>query len=658
MLFNKSRLSLKFLDVLKYSLEVLITLTLIAVLVPFRPNLPSHARETYPFAVNQAVAQGLVFGRDIVFTYGPYASILSKEYHPATDRLMLWGSLFLALCYSFLLILLASVMNRRWMLVLCAVFFAGVMSQDVYPNALVLSYPLLLALLTYRTTPPDAWSERFLSWRFNIALATLFLPLGLLPLVKLSFLLTCGSMAVSSFFFLLHGRQKTMAWVCLLLPLGFGVLLWRLSGQPLSGLPGFFINSRPIISGYTDAMSVAGNSTEVIVYLMVSALVLFAAAREPSASALHKAVMTICFSLFLYVAFKQGFVRHDHHALHASTSLVFAALSAVLVLRTKPSILAVVFFSAVIAFWYIDRHYVRFSTEGIYTRTRDTYKNAWEGLRLRGSGSSALKEQFDDALAQIAKQTPIQPIQGTVDVYSIRQNVLLASGHAWSPRPIFHSYSVYTPELAKLNADHLSGPKRPDNILFRVEPEDGRLPALEDGLSWPILINHYKVFGRDNLFIYLKKRGVPADYPSSTEIHKAEHNLGSTIVLSPTKGALFAQIDVEPTLLGKLLTIVYKPPALNIFIELADGRARGYRFIPGMAKAGFVLSPLVEDTLDFLKLTADREYLANNVVRSFTISSVGGESLFWKKGYSVRLKTLDLVKDTRLTTPGMLRPFS
>jgi len=38
--------------------------------------------------MNQAIAQGLSFGDDIVFTFGPYASVYTQLYHPATVRLM------------------------------------------------------------------------------------------------------------------------------------------------------------------------------------------------------------------------------------------------------------------------------------------------------------------------------------------------------------------------------------------------------------------------------------------------------------------------------------------------------------------------------------------------------------------------------------------
>jgi hypothetical protein len=101
----------------------------------------------------------------------------------------------------------------------------------------------------------------------------------------------------------------------------------------------------------------------------------------------------------------------------------------------------------------------------------------------------------------------------------------------------------------------------------------------------------------------------------------------SEVVLRETSEALFAEIDVQPSFLGKLLTILYKPPELRISVSIADGRNKEYRFVPGMARAGLFLSPLIEDTIDFLFLTAtNREYLAKKIVKGFTISAVNGKS--------------------------------
>jgi hypothetical protein len=190
----------------------------------------------------------------------------------------------------------------------------------------------------------------------------------------------------------------------------------------------------------------------------------------------------------------------------------------------------------------------------------------------------------------------------------------------------------------RLNADHLLGANAPQNIVFRVEPIDDRLPALEDGLSWPVLIQNYAISGADNFFLYLKKRVTPAADHALPEIYSGRHTLESDVPLPVTKDALIAEIDVQPTLLGKLWTALYKPPELRISVTLTGGQARNFRFVPGMAKAGFILSPLITDTNEFVLLTAaSRDNLARNVVKSFSISAVAGKSLFWQDTYSVRL---------------------
>src|SRR5206468_10422393 len=113
---------------LNYVAGTFAVVTMLAVFVPFSPELPVIGNEgSCRFALNQDVAQGLVFGTDIVYTYGPYASIFTKYYHPATDRLMLGGSGFLALCYAVLLIVLAATVHRPWMLLVYTTLCAGIM---------------------------------------------------------------------------------------------------------------------------------------------------------------------------------------------------------------------------------------------------------------------------------------------------------------------------------------------------------------------------------------------------------------------------------------------------------------------------------------------------------------------------------------------------
>lgn len=59
-------------------IAVLISVTFAAVLIPFYPLFPfSNSEVSWAMAMNQGVAQGLVFGKDLIFTFGPFSSVFT-----------------------------------------------------------------------------------------------------------------------------------------------------------------------------------------------------------------------------------------------------------------------------------------------------------------------------------------------------------------------------------------------------------------------------------------------------------------------------------------------------------------------------------------------------------------------------------------------------
>jgi len=58
--------------------------------MPLQPSYPVASLDSsWQYALNEAVARQLVFGRDIVFTFGPLASVYTGMYLPQTDWIML-----------------------------------------------------------------------------------------------------------------------------------------------------------------------------------------------------------------------------------------------------------------------------------------------------------------------------------------------------------------------------------------------------------------------------------------------------------------------------------------------------------------------------------------------------------------------------------------
>lgn len=595
--------------------------------------------------MNQGVSQGLVFGRDIVFTFGPYASIYTELYHPATDQLMVCGSLFLGLSYALLLLLLAKG-EKIYGLILYGIFFACLMDSR---DALLFSYPLMIALAVYRMTLPDDHEIKLrLAKPLEYGSAFFFAPLGLLPLIKGSLLPICSATLVLCGGMFWRRGNKTLASTAVFIPAITCISLWRLSGQPITALPNFLWSMRRIISGYTDAMSFPGNVWECVLYVLVSALIILVIARTSHGPKSSIWFLCISYALFLFIAFKAGFIRHDPwHNVIAGTSLLAAALLLIFVLGERPSLIPLA--AAVLVWVYIGHGTVRTTAEDISVNLRGTFGRGFHGALTRLRKNDGLRKRYDEHIAAISTEFPVPRMSGTTDIYSFNQTWLLASENTWAPRPVTQSYSAYTPELAELNLRHLQGANAPDNIIFRVEPIDGRLPSLEDGLSWPALINGYSLRKLDGQSAYLRRRTTESANLAGVEddLYSARHELGEEVTLPESSDPLFANIDIEPTLLGRVLSALYKLPELHLTTRLRDGRVKEYRVISNMMKTDFLITPLVQNAEEFALLTSGgNKYLAGDEVKSITMSSEDRRSLFWNKTYSLSLRKLNLLKNT------------
>lgn len=583
------------------------------------------------------MAQGLSFGKGLIFTYGPYVAIHTKAYHPSTDFMMVSGSLYLALSYWTYLFLLMKDAQWRLLISLCAIL-AGLMNSwdDFFlsmfvRDALLLSVPLLVGLVSFKLqSMENGWQVN--NKRAPFYLALLFLPLGLLPLIKGSLMILCGAVAVLCSALFIANRQFFLASVCLLSPMVAMLFFWMASGQSMADLPGYFIGMAPIVSGYTEAMAIESNIHEVVAYLMASAFLLLALSLQTQTTGAAKIFLLCIYFVYLFISFKAGFVRHDVHALICGFSILIAAL--LLPLTIKGGLVFPATFVSLMVWGYIDSYRVNTSTTSIINNAKATYSSMWYGINNRLKNKNWPRLEFDAAINALKAKAAFPILQGTTDIYSYNQAYLIASGNTWSPRPIFQSYSVYTPELAEINRKHILGPKAPDNIIFRVEPIDDRIPSLEDGASWPILMLNYRPTQMVNDFLFLKKNGHIGDIGYSP-LASETHTFWETVKLPESDQPVFAQIEIKPTILGRITGILFKPSPLKITIELKNGIKKQFGIITTMAKSGLMLSPLIENTTEFGMLYGKAELLDGKWVKSMMIAPSDGKTLLWNDEYTV-----------------------
>ena len=597
-------------------------LVVMPLLVPFSPKMPTVGLDpSWAFALNEAVAQGLSFGKQVVFTLGPYASIYTKTYHPATDVLMIGGSFYLALSYC--LVLAVLMRQTRWFWSIGYVFcLLGMMYSK---DTVLFSYPLLVGLLSYQCLKKE--NDGYQS--FLIALA--FAPFGLLVLIKGSFFILALAVMSWSASYFINNKQSQLGLIAVGAGIGGLLAFWLVAGQVLSDLPYYLIHSWLMAASFTQAMAYSGSPVEVFAYLIASLIVLLSIwSMHRQASSLRYFLLGL-YVVFLFVSFKTGFTRHVGHAFIASTSILLAAFSLPFCCQSKwlMSVMA----SSLLASLSINMQHTRIS---LLNNMYSTYKSAWYGLQQRISNEHWLSDNYQVSLQFIREQAALPELKGSVDVYSYGQSEVIASGLQWTPRPIFQSYSVFNEYFANLNKHHLLEANKPDNLIFSVQPIDNRVPSLEDGASWPVILRDYEpILMRKNTLV-LKKRAVPHVLRMHS-LPEKQYRLGEWVTLSKQDPLLFVSLDLKQRWVGLIIQTLFKPEPLQLSVRLRDGSVQSYRLIAAMAKSGFLLSPFIENTEEFVALyNLDKMPLQNKKVDAFMVTVAQKYAWQWESDYTVK----------------------
>jgi hypothetical protein len=616
-------------------LNIILAITVFCVFLPLIPVMPSEVDldPSWVIGINQAVAQKMRFGEEIIFTFGPYASIYTKGYHPATEHLELFGSFYLAALYTLALI---GTLRHSNIIMIAAMglLIAGFTTSY---DSLFFSYGLLTGIFTLQIISEEKCNSSQNPISNLVTIGLLFSAFGLYPLIKGTLFAFYSAIVLIAVVFCLWNKKRTYA---LLIPSSAAVSMmgfWIYSGQEISDLIVYYASISSIIAGYSDAMSSSGNRWEVISYAITSVLlclyILLKGRLCPKSIYLF-----LMFSIFLFINFKAGFVRHDQHSLMCGVSVVFAALLILSMLPSKIALVLTLLAGAVLL--QTESNHKKNVIAAATEQLQATYLRSWSGLQLRMMHHDQIKKQFKDGLEALAKHRPLPLLAGKSDIYPFDQAYLLASGNQWATRPIFQSYSAYNPKLSGINNHFLKTVQAPDNIFFRIATIDGRLPSSDDGESWSTLLRLYQSTGSNKDYVILSKNRGAVTSEKITEISTKAYPVNSWIEIPKTTSNLYARVNIKPTLLGKLKTLLFKSSELGIAARLEDGSVKQFRLIPGMASAHFLLSPLIENTAEFGLLFTDPQSLQKKQVRAISLWAEGNPK-DWEKTYELTLETIN-----------------
>ncbi|MBI2841022.1 MAG: hypothetical protein HYX75_22105 [Acidobacteria bacterium] len=586
--------------------------------------------------LNEAFAGSWDFAHSIVWPFGPLGFLYSRNYHPGTyaASLWLWGYLATTLAVSLYLLARRFAMHPVLILIWsAAVMFVCSIALDT------IFFALLTIAIFERFTAPD----RIHLGPIALSVAAAILALVKFPLFALSILvyliLACDDL-------LRRHRVPTTSCVFFVSVL----VAWRLSGQDMTNLPAFIFGRLMISFGYTGAMALKGPWAELFVFGALAASLLTLLGRRESELGGRLALLRVsAVGFVLFLAFKEGFVRHDGHALIAISVLLCAGLLAAAVVssgridrgRRRLLLLVHPLLTTGLLWWSL----LTYTGSGLPARMSWLAGNLEDRLAavsrlIREPGR--MPREYLEFAALVRQEYPLPHVPGSVDIYPVGQTALIHSGLRYAPRPVFQSYVTYSDRLAELNAAHLRSDRAADFIFFHVWPIDARYPSLDDGLSWPELLSRYHVRSSDLEMLVLERQSPPA----SVSFHPLGTVQTSFDVPSPISPGMadlvWARVDVRLSLIGHVLEFLFKNPWVYVEVTTEDGAQRRYMIVPALARGGFLLSPLVVNHEQFGNLYTGEglRSLSGNRVRSLRFSTFGPRGLLYKKEIRISLYEL------------------
>ncbi len=615
--------------------RLLLYLLLVVLIFTF-PNKPAMDLDaSWRMALGKFLLDGLQFGHDVVFTYGPLGFLMGKTYYgsgPLFFALLAW-QLFAALSFAAIIMMWGERLAGR-----ARFFFYGffVLLGIPYEDAL---HMLMIALtgfeLLRRLGRPWTWTT-----------ALLLGLLGLLGDIKftnlmLGLFIVSAGMAHELWHRRFREAARLAAWY-----LGAFLAVWLLCRQSLANLPEYFINSWHVSQGYQAVMGIATPSGPlwkgVIVLVVLAAYAchnLGTQADRPRTLA-----RTALLGAFIYLNWKHGFVRADGHMIGYFYSALLPIVTFPLLLDDAASLYRPKRW-LLVATGVLCLFGIRDALPGVIDQALGSCQaRIWDNL-IKVSRLDTLRDYYDGELSHARTGAELPRTlaavgRSSIDVIGYDQAYALFNPLNYTPRPVFQSYSAYTPELARLNADFYRSDRAPDYVLLRVNSIDERLPAMDDSAVLYLISHRYEFVLSEKAFQLWRRKPGKFDYTPLTPqpLSARELALGEPWPLGEyADRKLWLEADLPASWLGRLRSFLYKPP--HVYLEVRDttGKTSTYRMAPPIGRAGFILSPMVEDLMGFINFSAGE---TGRVASRITVKTAPGDEKYFAPRARVRLSTL------------------
>ncbi|MEQ9423293.1 MAG: hypothetical protein RJQ09_02660 [Cyclobacteriaceae bacterium] len=519
-----------------------------------------------------ALQNGLVFGEDFVFTYGPLGVLTTRLPIGLNIGILVLFDLFVILNICFLVqkIFVHLKLIEKWLLGALIILTSDFYKWDIVP----LMHFLMLCHLILYVKYHKLW-HLVVSSVFGVALFFCKANFGVVSLgclVGLLIILVFNKKA---------DRIELLGIASLIAILTF-VSAFFLKVDIISYLKG----NLELAFGFQEALLLPMDSAIKAVFIVfISLLILslpviliiqFRNQSKPFYKLVNpiNGAFLLIFTISIYVIYKQSIVRFD--GAHYPTIIRFFVPFALLVLysffkidKIAKQYLASISILVSLAFADMTGFRPLRDTFDQLVSTKEYYKTLFSEPIEEDVSTYPVSESIKESIGD-----------NSIDIVPTEISLAFVNGWNYRGRPVIQSYSGYTEYLDNLNADFFLEPDAPNLILYSDSTIEKRYPFFDEPQTKLNLLLHYKPIDADSNYVLLKKQDKPLKFNLKAE-SKINLALNEFYPLEDSKGLIFADFKINYNLFGWFRKLIYQPPTLNITFYLEDGQKKTHRLVKG-----------------------------------------------------------------------------
>jgi hypothetical protein len=565
---------------------------------------------SWEFAINHFFSKNIQHGRDVIFTYGPLGFLLCPK--PIGNNLLI----SVMIITLFKLIFLLSVLYLNFLIKKPTTLFSKIFIMAILGVlSFLINFGFILVFFTASLCLLHAETKNKIFIVLAITVASFSL------LVRSSYGIV-SILLVISYNLIDYLKFKDIKRL-FLIPLGLVlsfILGWFILYRDLSGMVEYIYGTLELSLGYSSAMGISSATIKNLQEVYGDAYGFSIGLTEDSWILISIFFITYFFLVFdikekrvcvlygmfflpLFAFSKYTFSRGCFFHLFLFYIIFFYCfvLSCLRDLKAKTLIIVLISLFVLFANAKYVRHDIRTS--------RNIFKDSIKGLKYFRSGVLNLEHHQNVLLetsrynlrSRVLEKEVLQLIGShPVDLYPWETTYAAANNLNWRPRPVFQSYTAYTPWLDQRNATFFKSPRSPKFVIWDVQNmfgevlnTDTRYLLNDEPLTIYEIFNHYKLIYRNkkvSLFERVHKNNFKE--PKLICYEKGYWNEWVQVPFAGN-GIIRARIDISRRIIGSLKRLIYKEEEFFIEYKLESGEVKKYRLVIDNAVSGVWINPLI-----------------------------------------------------------------